>query len=107
MYQIKYDKDGNPEIHYSDAGIALHIPVDPKNYDFSAFLEWNATQPTPLDWQTKISVPPPGYAELRRREYPPLADLADALYWMERKDKSLMEAWLAKCDAVKMKYPKP
>jgi len=50
---------------------------------------------------------PPDYAELRRREYPPLADLADALYWMERKDKSLMEAWLAKCDAVKMKYPKP
>lgn len=50
---------------------------------------------------------PPDYAELRRRAYPTLGDLADALYWMERKNKSLMEAWLAKCDAVKLKYPKP
>jgi len=49
---------------------------------------------------------PPDYAELRRREYPPLEDLADAIYWMERKDKSLMEAWLKNCDAVKAKYPK-
>ena len=50
---------------------------------------------------------PPDYAELRRREYPPLEDLADAIYWMERKNKILMDEWLAKCDAVKVKYPKP
>ena len=49
---------------------------------------------------------PPDYGELRRREYPPLEDLADAIYWMERNDKSLMEAWLKNCDAVKAKYPK-
>jgi len=49
---------------------------------------------------------PVDYGELRRREYPPLEDLADAIYWMERKDKSLMEAWLKNCDAVKAKYPK-
>ena len=52
-------------------------------------------------------VAPPTYDILRAREYPPLSQLADALYWMERKDKTLMEAWLKKCDAVKIKYPKP
>lgn len=43
----------------------------------------------------------------RMREYPPLQQLADALYWSQRGDQSLMEAYLAACDEVKRKYPKP
>jgi hypothetical protein len=50
---------------------------------------------------------PPDYAELRRREYPPLSELADAIYWQENGDKEPMKAYIKKCTAVKDKYPKP
>jgi hypothetical protein len=46
------------------------------------------------------------YQRLRQPEYPPLADLADALYWQSQGDESKMTAYLAAVDAVKQKYPK-
>jgi hypothetical protein len=46
-------------------------------------------------------------AENRRAAYPPLADLADALYWKEQGDPTKMAAYLAACTAVKKTYPKP
>lgn len=47
------------------------------------------------------------YRERRRAEYPPVTQLADALYWQQNGDPSKMEAYLAKVAAVKAKYPKP
>jgi hypothetical protein len=47
------------------------------------------------------------YIEKRQREYPPLADLADALYHQSKGDETKLTAYLAKCEAVKTKYPKP
>jgi hypothetical protein len=52
--------------------------------------EWSATE----------------YQRQRKPEYPPLADLADALYWQAQGDESKMTAYLAAVDAVKIKYPK-
>ena len=46
------------------------------------------------------------YQQPRQEEYPPLADLADALYWQSQGDDSRMTAYIAACDAVKTKYPK-
>ena len=46
------------------------------------------------------------YQRQRRREYPNLADFADAYYWSQRGDDSKMTVWLAQVDAVKTKYPK-
>lgn len=46
------------------------------------------------------------YQQPRQAEYPPLADLADALYWQSQGDSTKMTAYLAACDAVKTKYPK-
>ena len=46
------------------------------------------------------------YQEKREREYPPLSDLADALYWQAQGDDSKMTAYLAAVQAVKDKYPK-
>ena len=46
------------------------------------------------------------YQELRKKEYPPLADLADALFWQANGDTSKMTAYLAQVAAVKEKYPK-
>jgi hypothetical protein len=47
------------------------------------------------------------YIEKRQAEYPPLADLADALYHQSKGDETKLTAYLAKCEAVKTKYPKP
>lgn len=45
-------------------------------------------------------------SKLRRDAYPPLADLADALYWQSQGDDSKMEAYNAAVAAVKAKFPK-
>ena len=47
------------------------------------------------------------YQRRRAAEYPPLADLADALYHQSKGDETKLTAYLAKCEAVKTKYPKP
>ena len=46
------------------------------------------------------------YAEKRRAEYPPLAALADALFWQAQGDAARMDAYLAAVAAVKAKYAK-
>ena len=46
------------------------------------------------------------YKDKRAAEYPPLTELADALYHQQNGDDSKMTAYLAKVDAVKQKYPK-
>ena len=46
------------------------------------------------------------YIAKRAPEYPPLTDLADALYHQSKGDETKLTAYLAKCEAVKQKYPK-
>ena len=45
-------------------------------------------------------------ARLRQALYPPLADLADALYWQSKGDNSKMDAYNAAVEAVKQRFPK-
>ena len=47
------------------------------------------------------------YQRNRQPEYPPLADLADALYWSNQGDNTKLDEYHAACAAVKAKYPKP
>jgi hypothetical protein len=47
------------------------------------------------------------YIDKRVVEYPALGDFADAYYWSQNGDNTKMAAYLEKCDAVKVKYPKP
>lgn len=42
----------------------------------------------------------------RKYEYPDIKDFADAYYWAQKGNTTLMDAYIAKCDAVKAKYPK-
>ena len=51
-------------------------------------------------------VDPEAYIPKRVKEYPPLTDLADALYHQSKGDETKLTAYLAKCEAVKQKYPK-
>ena len=41
------------------------------------------------------------HAEMRAPAYPPITDLADAIYWQAKGDNTKMDAYIAKCDAVK------
>jgi len=43
---------------------------------------------------------------LRRAQYPPLADLADALFWQSQGDDTKMDAYIAAVAAVKQRFPK-
>ena len=47
------------------------------------------------------------YQRQRALEYPNLKELADALYWNSKGDETKMNEYIAKCEEVKNKYPKP
>lgn len=47
------------------------------------------------------------YARNREPLYPSLADFADAYYWLQKGDDSLMTAYIAACDKVKSDNSKP
>jgi len=47
------------------------------------------------------------YKEARLAAYPPLADFADAYYWAQKGDDSLMTSYVAACSQVKADNPKP
>ena len=47
------------------------------------------------------------YNKLRSKEYPPLEDFADAMYWQSKGDNSKLTAYFGKLDTVKTKFPKP
>ena len=47
------------------------------------------------------------YRRERQKNYPPITELADALYWASEGDESKLTAYYAACAAVKAKYPKP
>ena len=46
------------------------------------------------------------YQRLRKPQYPPIEDLADALYWQSQGDNSKMENYLKAVNDVKLAYPK-
>ncbi len=46
------------------------------------------------------------YKRQRQPEYPPITDLADALYWQSQGDDSKLTEYYQKVAAVKNKYPK-
>lgn len=87
--------------------------VDGSGHAIPTNFVWLDTRPMPTkqqiddavaEQQTLLSLTE--YQRLRAPEYPPLADLADALYHQANGDNSKMEAYLSACEAVKQKYPK-
>jgi hypothetical protein len=47
------------------------------------------------------------YQRQRAPEYPDLKEFVDAYYWAQKGDNTKMDAYIVKCDTVKLKYPKP
>jgi len=78
-------------------------------------LEWmdsTQTEPTEAEIQAEIvrlqaDYDSKQYQRNRQPEYPSLATFADAYYWAQKGDNTKMDEYVASCDAVKAKYPKP
>ena len=83
--------DGHYELHWDEDN------VDPP-IDFSVILE--TSKKYEAEWKATE------YQRLRKPEYPPLADFADAYYWAQQGDDTKMNEYLAKIQAIKDKYPK-
>lgn len=47
------------------------------------------------------------FSDIRAAMYPPITDLADALYWQAKGDDTKMHRYLAACEAVKLAVVKP
>lgn len=59
-----------------------------------------------LDEHLAFAAPEVTYQEQRRMAYPPLSELADALYWQSQGDNTKLEIYLANIAAVKAEFPK-
>ena len=59
-----------------------------------------------VDGEFISAEPPITYAQERQLRYPPIQDLADAIYWQANGDDSKMTAYLEKCRQVKENIPK-
>ena len=67
--------------------------------DLNELVQWNIDN---------LNTPPviyqPTYADKRRAEYPPMENYLDAIV---KGDQEAIDAYIAACQAVKAKYPKP
>lgn len=80
--------------------------------DVLTWLDEVQTEPTEAEIQAEIvrlqaDYDSKQYQRQRQPEYPSLATFADAYYWAQKGDNTKMDEYVAACDAVKAKYPKP
>jgi hypothetical protein len=77
------------------------------DFDHLIWLDKNTTAPTQTEMDAQLAKQEAErYKDQRAPEYPPLSDLADAVYWQSQGDESKMVAYVAAVEAVKAKYPK-
>ena len=104
-----------------DINIAIdHLGLNNNSYKLTqsvpphSIVEWNGpdAQPTEAELQAAYDAyvaeqAATEYQRNRQPEYPSLATFADAYYWAQKGDNTKMDEYVASCDAVKAKYPKP
>lgn len=81
-------------------------PIPPRP---DAYSTWDFATRQWLDLRTEAERAADAAEEVataRRDAYPPLADLADAIYWQSQGDHSKMERYNAAVEAVKLQFPK-
>jgi len=76
--------------------------IDPENF---VWHDETTEKPTleQLDYMIELDK----VHKIRSQYYPPLSEIADALYWKEQGDSSKLLNYFDKVEAVKLKFPKP
>ena len=69
-------------------------------------LDWFGDWQKPAWGELQVKINELNIQVKRAAEYPPITDFADAYYWAQKGKTELMDAYVAKCDAIKLKYPK-
>jgi len=96
---VEYASDpGNPPPGFSSGHIAVKDDSSSPGWVYS---NGQFTDPNPFKPIMEFS-----YKEKRAAAYPPIGELADALYWASTGDTSKLDAYYVACAAVKAKYPK-
>ncbi len=67
--------------------------------DLNELVQWNIDQ-----LNISYTSPTPTYADKRKAEYPPIENYLDGVV---KGDQAQIDAYIAACQAVKDKYPKP
>jgi len=85
--------------------------LDGDSYSGLDWLDETQSKPTKKQVETEVArlqteYNQQEYQRLRAPEYPDLKELADALYWSSKGDNTKLDEYYAKCEAVKLKYPK-
>ena len=101
-----------PGAEFSINGSDIVWQKDANGVSLPTNVEWH-TQTAPITKEEYEAVlpeimetEPKQYQHDRLMEYPPLTELADALYWQSQGDETKMQQYLAKVKLVKDKYPK-
>lgn len=84
---MKHEMDIGQEVRFTHDG-PLVVDADARHFFFTAMAHRAATQ----------------YIALRQGEYPPITDYLDGVV---KGDQAQIDAYIAACQAVKAKYPKP
>lgn len=105
-----------PDVGFSVEGSEPAWKLDESGVEILANVTWlepSVKEITRTELEEKLASLPddserfPAYHIDRMGAYPPIADFIDAYYHAEKTgDKSLMDAYISKIDAVKAKYPK-
>jgi hypothetical protein len=75
------------------------VVVNDTEEDLNELVEWNIKQLTNPDEPLELS-----YIDKRKAEYPPIEDYLDGII---KGDQAQIDVYIAACQAVKAKYPKP
>ena len=102
-----------PDAQFVLDGGEIQWELDDNGNETPSNLTWFSSTPIPTKAQLDAELvrvaagfAATEYQRKRREAYPPLSELADALYHQQNGDESQMTAYLAKVEAVKVKYPK-
>jgi|TARA_R110000824_G_C15001318_1_gene656260 hypothetical protein len=97
-FPVEYDQTAYMVLQDEDDVQSIHVWDDEKMGRGTPSEEELTT------WETEYNAQE--YKVLRKDRYPALQDLADAIYWGEKGDDSLMTAYVAACEKVKEDFPK-
>ena len=105
---------GDKSSHYVDVGKHALTPYSAAEKAALAAMPpgwtWQMPQRRAVDLRSPQRRDDDADVALRRaraKSYPPLADLADALFWQANGDSAPMTVYFARVAAVKAAYPKP